>query len=69
MTCKECRNMKPFAPGSVYCLLYGIIIREDHEANLKGCEASDDHGGDERKESGDDEGYRFGTAWPVQEMV
>ena len=27
----------------MYCLLYGIIIREDHEGNLKGCE---EHEGD-----------------------
>ena len=41
MTCKECRKAKPFAPGSMYCLLYGIIIREDNEGNLKGCEDDD----------------------------
>ena len=41
MTCKECRKAKRFAPGSMYCLLYGIIIREDHEGNLKGCEDDD----------------------------
>ena len=41
MTCRECRKAKRFAPGSMYCLLYGIIIREDHEGNLKGCEEDD----------------------------
>ena len=41
MTCKECRKAKRYAPGSMYCLLYGIIIREDHEGNLKGCEEDD----------------------------
>lgn len=25
----------------MYCLLYGIIIREDHEGNMKGCEEDD----------------------------
>ena len=41
MTCRECRKAKRFAPGSMYCLMYGIIIREDHEGNLKGCEEDD----------------------------
>ena len=41
MKCKECRKAKRYAPGSMYCLLYGIIIREDHEGNLKGCEDDD----------------------------
>ena len=52
MTCKECRKAKPFAAGSMYCLLYGIIIREDHEGNLKGCE-DDDGDPDLRRKSTD----------------
>lgn len=38
MICKECKKAKPFAIGSVYCLLYGIIIDEKHEGNLEGCD-------------------------------
>lgn len=38
MICKNCRKAKPHAPGSMYCILYGIIISEKHEGNLKGCE-------------------------------
>ena len=38
MICKECRKAKPFAIGSMYCLLYGIIIDEKHEGNLEGCD-------------------------------
>ena len=64
MTCKECRKAKRFAPGSMYCLLYGIIIREDHEGNLKGCE--DDDGDPDLRRKGTDgteiQGQRGGTA-------
>ena len=52
MTCKECRKAKRYEPGSMYCLLYGIIIREDHEGNLKGCE-DDDGDPDLRRKSKD----------------
>ena len=64
MTCKECRKAKRFAPGSMYCLMYGIIIREDHEGNLKGCE-DDDGDPDLCRKSTDGteiQGQRGGTA-------
>ena len=64
MICRDCRKAKPFAPGSMYCLLYGIIIREDHEGNLKGCE-DDDGDPDLRRKSTDGteiQSQRGGTA-------
>ena len=64
MTCRECRKAKRFAPGSMYCLMYGIIIREDHEGNLKGCE--EDDGDPDLRGKGTDgteiQGQRGGTA-------
>ena len=36
MKCRECAEGRPFAQGSVNCLLYGMIIRENHECTLTG---------------------------------
>ncbi len=36
MKCKECAEGKRFADGSVYCIHYGMIIREDHECTREG---------------------------------
>ena len=35
MKCKDCRHGRPFALGSVNCILYGIIIRAEHECTLE----------------------------------
>ena len=35
MICKDCPEAKRFAPGSVICLFYGMIIREDHNCTLE----------------------------------
>ena len=37
MKCKQCPEGRRFARGSVECLLYGFIIREDHEGMREGC--------------------------------
>lgn len=37
MKCKQCPEGRRFARGSVECLLYGFIIREDHEGTREGC--------------------------------
>lgn len=34
MICRDCPEAKRFAPGSVICLFYGMIIREDHDCKL-----------------------------------
>jgi len=36
MKCKECAEARPFAEDAVMCLLYGVIIRAEHECTLKG---------------------------------
>lgn len=35
MTCRECPEGRRFAEESVYCVLYGMIIRADHECTRK----------------------------------
>ena len=37
MKCKYCPEGRRFASGSVNCLLYGMVIREDHEGTMEGC--------------------------------
>ena len=36
MKCGECMRGRRFAHGSVYCVLYGVIISVGHECGLKG---------------------------------
>ena len=36
MNCKNCPEGRRFAKGSIDCLLYGMIIREDHECTREG---------------------------------
>ena len=46
MKCRRCPEGRRFASGSVNCLRYGIIIREDHEGTREGCLQHDaDDGG------------------------
>lgn len=55
----------------MYCLLYGIIIREDHEGNLKGCE--DDDGDPDLRGKGTDgteiQGKRGNAADELQRVL
>ena len=37
MKCRQCPEGRRFASGSVNCLRYGIIIREDHEGTRERC--------------------------------
>ena len=36
MKCRECVQGRRFSAESVYCVMYGMIIREDHECTRKG---------------------------------
>ena len=42
MRCRECGYAKKFAEGCALCLLYGMIIREDHICRGKGRERRED---------------------------
>lgn len=33
MYCRNCRQAKRYAPGSIFCVFFGIILREDHRCN------------------------------------
>ena len=49
MICKDCPEGRRFAEGSVYCILYGMIIRETHICTRDGGnrhEGESNHGGD-----------------------
>ncbi len=37
MICRNCPEGRRYARGSVECLPYGMIIREDHEGTREGC--------------------------------
>lgn len=36
MICKNCPEGRRYAAGSIYCILYGIYIRENHECIREG---------------------------------
>ena len=52
MKCRECRQARRFAQGSVFCLIYGMIIRDKHECGRKGGEprGRDDSDSEEQRE-------------------
>lgn len=35
MKCRDCRHGRAFASGSVNCILYGMILRAEHECTLE----------------------------------
>ena len=54
MTCGKCPEGRRFAAGSVYCLLYGMIIRETHKCTRDGGnrhESDGDHSTDGEREA------------------
>jgi len=53
MRCGDCPRGRFFAEGSVYCVLYGIIIRADHICRLPGGEK--DGGTEDHRQGGEDE--------------
>ena len=47
MKCRDCPEGRRFAKGSVECLLYGMIMRDDYDCTLEGGKRHDragDHG-------------------------
>lgn len=50
MTCGKCPEGRRYAEGSTYCVLYGMIIRDEHECTREGGQrhdrAAEDHGED-----------------------
>ena len=64
MKCGKCRKAKRYAIGSMDCLLYGIIISENHEGIREGCK--DDEGYEYLHAEEQDTGNIFGLGeeWP-----
>lgn len=46
MICKNCPEGRRYANGSVNCIMYGIIIREDHECIRTGGKKHERYAGD-----------------------
>ena len=46
MKCRECAEGRRFSEGGVWCVQYGIIIREDHECTREGGRRREDGDGD-----------------------
>lgn len=52
MKCRECAEARRFADGAVFCVMYGLIINENHDCNRKGGRLRERDDGD----AGDDQG-------------
>lgn len=61
MKCRDCRQGRRFSAGAVNCVLYGMIIREDHECTREGWKLEDEGNGDDdqRGESDDENKIRY----------
>ena len=58
MTCAKCPEGRRFSDDGIYCVHYGIILRDRHECTLeRGREhdRDDDHGEEQREEAGQQE--------------
>ena len=55
MKCRNCPEGRRFTAESVYCIRYGMIIREDHECRqiYEGVERVETEGGVENGEAAD----------------
>ena len=63
MKCEDCRHGKFYAIGAVYCTLYGMIIRAEHECTLEREIWTDEDisdGGERKTEIHDDGGRAAG---------
>ena len=60
MRCKNCPGGRRYAKGSVNCLPYGMIIREDHEGTRKYCK---EHEGEERTEQQQEDTNDIEVGW------
>lgn len=51
MKCRDCAEGKPIGGSGILCILYGIIIGENHECRQKGAkrrERDEDHSQEQR---------------------
>ena len=45
MKCKRCPEGRRFAEDGIYCVMYGMILREEHECRLEGGKRHDEDAG------------------------
>ena len=64
MKCRECAEGRRFSEGGVWCVQYGMIIREDHECTREGGRLREDgdQGGEMQGETEDQPGDGEGAA-------
>lgn len=53
MKCRNCPEGRRFAEGSTYCVLYGMIIRDEHECKREGGRRHDGTDADHGQDGGD----------------
>ena len=53
MRCKDCHQARRFADGAAFCVIYGMIINEEHECTREGWKIHDED--DDQRGEGDDE--------------
>lgn len=53
MKCRECAEGKRISEDGIWCIQYGMIIREEHECRLKGGRPRGDDD-DQHREGGDE---------------
>ena len=46
MRCRDCAEGKPFAAGSYFCVMYGMIVREKDKCTRKGARRRERDEGD-----------------------
>ena len=71
MKCRDCAEGRRFSAGAVNCLLYGMIIRENHECTRKGWKRRDEGEGQRGEGEGETEirGTGGGAAEGVPEIL
>ena len=64
LKCRECAESRRYAEGSVWCVHYGMIIREEHECTREGGRLREDgdQGGEMQGETEDQPGDGEGAA-------
>ena len=71
MTCGRCPEGRRFADGGVWCVMYGMILRENHECRLEGGKRHEQDAGGGADGGGEAEVYedRGGAAGAVPGVV
>ena len=55
MRCRDCAHARRFSADGIFCVEYGMIIREGHECTLPGAKEKPADGGTSADQPGADE--------------